>query len=189
MRQLTEIDREIAEVKAQLKNVEGTPTEIYTRIVGYYRSLKNWNRGKREEYGIRRTYETEPSSAEAAPRAPLTPRRSLAQPIEQPTQPAEFTLRTAEIPVGAPAFDSAGTETPEYLYFFRQDCPNCKPVRTLLTDLDERGRAVDVDTDQGMKLAMDYQILSTPTVVFLDREGQEARRATAVKDIREAMAV
>ena len=165
MRQLTEIDREIADVKAQLNDVQGTPTEIYTRIVGYYRSLKNWNRGKREEYGVRRTYETELSSAEATPRAPLTPRRSLAQPMEQATEPAE------------------------YIYFFRQECPNCKPVRTLLKDLDERGRAVDVDTDEGMQLAVEFQILSTPTVVFLNRDGREARRATAVQDIREAMAV
>jgi thiol-disulfide isomerase/thioredoxin len=179
MRQLTEIDREIAEVKAQLKDVEGTPTEIYTRIVGYYRSLKNWNRGKREEYGIRRTYETELSGAQATPGTLLSPAPGA----------AELSVQPAAISVPAPALDSTGEETPEYLYFFRQDCPNCKPVRTLLTDLEERGRAVDVDTDLGMQLAMDFQILSTPTVVFLDREGQEARRATAVEDIREAMAV
>lgn len=175
MRQLTEIDREIADVKAQLTNVEGTPTEIYTRIVGYYRSLKNWNRGKREEYGYRRTYETELSGAEAAPGALLG---------AGPAAPAP-----AEIPAPALAFISAEDAAPDYLYFFRQDCPNCKPVRTLLTDLEERGRAVDVDTDMGMQLAMEFQILSTPTVVFLDSEGHEARRATAVNDIREAMAV
>ncbi len=182
MRQLTEIDREIADVKAQLNDVQGTPTEIYTRIVGYYRSLKNWNRGKREEYGVRRTYETELSSAEATPRAPLTPRRSLAQPIEQATE-------LAKISVQVPALVSTGNENPDYLYFFRQECPNCKPVRTLLKDLDERGRAVDVDTDEGMQLAVEFQILSTPTVVFLNEEGRENRRATAVQDIREAMAV
>ena len=44
------IDREIAEKREQLQNAKGTETEIYTRIVGYYRSLKNWNIGKRDEY-------------------------------------------------------------------------------------------------------------------------------------------
>lgn len=182
MRQLTEIDREIAETKAELESVEGRPTEIYTRIVGYYRSLKNWNRGKREEYGIRRTYDMEVPDAEATPEAPVSARRSIAKPMAQPAQPAETSVQ-------APPFDSIEKEDPAYLYFFRQECPNCKPVRTLLKDLDERGRAVDVDTDQGMKLAMEFQILSTPTVVFLDEEGRENRRATAVQDIREAMAV
>lgn len=30
------------------------PTEIYSRIVGYYRPLQNWNKGKAEEYTQRR---------------------------------------------------------------------------------------------------------------------------------------
>jgi ribonucleoside-triphosphate reductase len=173
MRQLTEIDREIAEIKEQLKNVEGTPTEIYTRIVGYYRSLKNWNRGKREEYGIRRTFAPESSGAPAAAHAAVE--------IDRETAPA--VVRDTALERGADA------GAPDYLYFFRQDCPNCKPVRMLLTDLEERGQAVDVDTDEGMELAMQYQILATPTVIFVDGEGREERRATAVQDIREAMAV
>lgn len=174
MRQLTEIDREIAEVKDQLKNVEGTPTEIYTRIVGYYRSLKNWNRGKREEYGIRRTFE--PAAAGTPAPARITP-----APAAEATAANGKNHKLAELP-----FEG---RSPDYLYFFRQDCPNCKPVRTLLTDLEERGRAVDVDTEEGMQLAMDFQILATPTVIFLDQDGRENRRATAVQDIREAMAV
>ncbi len=47
---LEEIDLEIAKKKRELESVEGSPCEVYTRIVGYYRSLKNWNPGKREEY-------------------------------------------------------------------------------------------------------------------------------------------
>ena len=34
----------------------GNETEIYSRIVGYYRPVKNWNKGKREEYSHRKTY-------------------------------------------------------------------------------------------------------------------------------------
>jgi hypothetical protein len=36
--------------------VQGTQTEVYTRIVGYYRSVKNWNLGKKEEYKHRVTF-------------------------------------------------------------------------------------------------------------------------------------
>ena len=50
------IDKEIAALKEELANVTGTPTEVYTRIVGYYRSVNNWNKGKREEYNIRTEY-------------------------------------------------------------------------------------------------------------------------------------
>jgi len=33
------------------------PTEVYSRIVGYYRPVQNWNEGKKQEYGDRNTYE------------------------------------------------------------------------------------------------------------------------------------
>lgn len=34
----------------------GEETEVYTRIVGYYRPVKNWNKGKKSEYKDRETY-------------------------------------------------------------------------------------------------------------------------------------
>jgi anaerobic ribonucleoside-triphosphate reductase len=32
------------------------PTEIYSRVVGYYRPVNQWNKGKQEEFSERRTY-------------------------------------------------------------------------------------------------------------------------------------
>lgn len=29
------------------------PAEVYSRVVGYYRPVQDWNRGKKEEYGDR----------------------------------------------------------------------------------------------------------------------------------------
>lgn len=34
----------------------GQPTEVYSRIVGYFRSVKLWNKGKRQEFSDRRTF-------------------------------------------------------------------------------------------------------------------------------------
>lgn len=34
----------------------GQKTEIYSRVVGYYRPIQNWNRGKREEFAHRKTF-------------------------------------------------------------------------------------------------------------------------------------
>ena len=45
-RTLEQIEKEIADVKKELENVHGTETEVYARIVGYYRAIKNWNKGK-----------------------------------------------------------------------------------------------------------------------------------------------
>ncbi|MDP8255822.1 MAG: anaerobic ribonucleoside-triphosphate reductase [Candidatus Alcyoniella australis] len=32
-------------------------TEVYSRVVGYYRPVQQWNKGKREEYNQRKTYQ------------------------------------------------------------------------------------------------------------------------------------
>ena len=33
------------------------PCEVYSRIVGYYRPIRNWNKGKRQEFVERKTYQ------------------------------------------------------------------------------------------------------------------------------------
>jgi anaerobic ribonucleoside-triphosphate reductase len=33
------------------------PTEVYSRIVGYYRPVQHWNTGKQQEFTERNTYE------------------------------------------------------------------------------------------------------------------------------------
>ncbi len=33
------------------------PTEVYSRVVGYYRPVQHWNTGKQQEFGERNTYE------------------------------------------------------------------------------------------------------------------------------------
>lgn len=32
------------------------PVEVYSRVVGYFRPVNQWNKGKKEEFGDRRTY-------------------------------------------------------------------------------------------------------------------------------------
>jgi len=53
---LRDIEAEIAAKKKELSEVVGTTTEVYTRIVGYYRPLKNWNPGKMSEYKDRKVF-------------------------------------------------------------------------------------------------------------------------------------
>ena len=55
-RTLEQIEQEIAETKAALQNVHGTETEVYARIVGYYRAVKHWNKGKRDEFDQRKMF-------------------------------------------------------------------------------------------------------------------------------------
>ena len=70
MRNLEDIERDLAAAREALSSVEGTPAEVYSRIVGYYRSVRNWNLGKREEYGERRLYRISNAGVNAAAPSP-----------------------------------------------------------------------------------------------------------------------
>jgi anaerobic ribonucleoside-triphosphate reductase-like protein len=168
MQRTEEIQGRIGELENELANVEGTKTEIYTRIVGYYRSLKNWNRGKREEYDHRVTFR----SASAG-----TPGANMPEPMVS-------VLAAPEASAAEPSPDTAQSAIQSYAYFFRQTCPNCPPVRTYVENLALDGQMVDVDTGEGMAQAVEHQILSTPTVILMDKNGDPVAQAGSVDQLR-----
>ena len=51
------------EIPSTLGRIETTqsdrviPTEVYSRVVGYYRPVQNWNHGKKQEFRERNTYD------------------------------------------------------------------------------------------------------------------------------------
>ena len=49
MKTIQQINKQITQLKQKLKTVQGRPCEVYTRIVGYYRPVKNWNKGQDEQ--------------------------------------------------------------------------------------------------------------------------------------------
>ena len=38
------------------------PVEVYSRVVGYFRPVNQWNKGKKEEFSERQTYIFQPDS-------------------------------------------------------------------------------------------------------------------------------
>lgn len=54
-----ELKGKIADLKAKLKDVHGSKCEVFSRVVGYMRPVQNWNKGKKEEYALRKTYNVE----------------------------------------------------------------------------------------------------------------------------------
>ncbi len=42
--------------KVEKKKEMKVPTEIYSRVVGYYRPVQNWNHGKKEEFKERESF-------------------------------------------------------------------------------------------------------------------------------------
>lgn len=48
----------IPRLEEELKNFKVHECEVYSRIVGYFRPVQQWNNGKQEEYGHRETFES-----------------------------------------------------------------------------------------------------------------------------------
>lgn len=47
-----------------MEKVKAVKTEIYSRVVGYYRPVQDWNRGKQEEFSLREYIDIEPEEKE-----------------------------------------------------------------------------------------------------------------------------
>jgi ribonucleoside-triphosphate reductase len=158
MRTLEEVEHDLARARKDLESVEGTPAEVYSRIVGYYRSVRNWNRGKREEYGERRLYDL--------PRLDKSGRAA--------------TPATAE---SVDECSGAAGESARVLLFWRPACPACPSAKEAAGRLGIPVDLVNADTETGFAEAMRRNVRATPTAIFLSPEGTEIGRAQDPRSI------
>jgi hypothetical protein len=173
------IEARIAELRGELARAEGTTTEVYSRIVGYYRSVRNWNAGKRQEYGERLVFRfPEESSAAVAAET----RIESAQEAAEPRARASDDVRAAVVaaPNGALVRDGI-------LVFTKEHCPNCPPVKNLVVSSGIKAVFIDAEGEEGLALARDHGIMSTPTVLGFDAEGRESFRAFDAKGLRDRL--
>ena len=124
------IEKEITRLKEELNTVQGVETEVYSRIVGYYRSVRNWNLGKQGEYKDRVTF------------SKLTGRKINDQKEQSYRDPQN------------PDQDSFWS----YSFFYRNTCPNCPPMKEALKNLELKARSFNVDTEEGMEEASQLNI-------------------------------
>ena len=83
----------------------GEPSEVYSRITGYYRPVQNWNVGKTQEYKARKEYN-----------------------MEKSTEPNP-------VKSAAPAAEEKGcTDCEKTLLFTTATCPNCRIAIKMLDD-------------------------------------------------------
>ncbi len=158
--EITAIDQEITRLKEKINTVQGQETEVYSRIVGYYRSVRNWNLGKQGEYKDRVTFSR------------LTG-REIREELSEPSREAS----TDEI--------SDNSTFWSYSFFYRNTCPNCPPMKEALEGVELTSRSFNVDTEAGMEEASALSIFSAPTVVFFDKNGSELYRTGNPKEVNE----
>jgi ribonucleoside-triphosphate reductase len=168
MRNLEAIESELAVTKEALSGVKGTPAEVYSRIVGYYRSVRNWNKGKREEYGQRVMF------------LPDSSLLATCMPNAQDEQASGAEVSTAS---GFAGVQAGYEEDSRILLFVRPACPACPPAKAAAGRLGIPLELYDADTDEGLAEAVRYQVLSTPMAILLSPNGKELGRAGDAKAI------
>jgi len=128
----------------------GSEAEVYTRIVGYYRPVQNWNKGKKEEYKERTEFVSDGTPLEiAAPSLAINAQLG-----------ASVNANTV----------SKKTKIQAYKFFYSDTCPNCPPVKDYITKLEVAGEIYNASTREGLQEAQKYNIFSVPTVLLMDNQ-------------------
>lgn len=188
---VADIDARIEELTEELSNVKGTQTEIYSRIVGYYRSVKNWNRGKREEWGIRTSFvPTEAEVSSTVVKEESKESLSDDNQMEVSNDSIHVESESNEAAVQDETndgllFDVEPAKPSSFSFFFREQCPNCPPVKDFLHELSFDGNWINVDSQEGLDQAVKMNVYTAPTVIFFDSEGHEIFRADNILSLRE----
>ena len=163
MKTKNEILQEIETLKQQLKDVKGTTTEVYTRIVGYYRAVQNWNLGKKAEYEDRIEFNVK---KEAATQDEVT--------VELTQAKSDFTPEPAE-EISIMVNDKGLIK--KYKLFYSDNCPGCPPVKNYLKQVPMVGEEINAGTREGFEEAIRNNITGTPTVLFLNDAGEIVDKA------------
>ncbi len=116
-------------------------TEIYSRITGYYRPLKNWNDGKKAEFDTRLEYD-------------VTREAEVSKNVEVKPE-AKNEVVTELMKEVLPGKD--------YLLFTTKTCPNCRLVKVALDD--KNVKYTVIDAEENVELSKKYNIKTVPTLI------------------------
>ena len=122
----------------------GAETEVYSRITGYYRPVKNFNDGKAQEFKDRKEYVVERS---------ILKRHGA-----------------VNVPESVGAVKSGATEQ-EIMLFATRTCPNCKMAERFLNEAGISYKKVLADEEPAM--VEFYDVRQAPTLVVKGGEGFE----------------
>lgn len=138
--------------------------EVYSRITGYYRPVRNWNDGKLQEYKNRKVYRIDPGEFPDQKRAAAA---KAADPLMAATA-AGIASGAAEalaaaVPEAAGAVQTAG-ESSSRLLFTTKTCPNCRVAKEILKGTEYE----TILADEHPEMAERYGVALAPTLVVTD---------------------
>lgn len=124
----------------------GEETEVYSRITGYYRPVKNWNDGKAQEFRERKVYDVFDSGSRMKQKAAVKKEA-----------------------VSASISGEAGEDGIKAILFTTKTCPNC---RIATKSLEKAHISYElVDAEENEELVKKYGVMQAPTLVVVDEGG------------------
>ena len=135
----------------------GKPTEVYSRVTGYYRAVQNFNDGKAHEFKDRKEYKFDSNT--------------LSTPTENECESCktDFTELPAQVEEETSVGDAVRSilaDTRKPMLFTTATCPNCKMAKKFIS---EAGFDCDVLlAEENQELVKLYEITSAPTLVVFD---------------------
>jgi ribonucleoside-triphosphate reductase len=115
----------------------GRPTEVYSRITGYYRPVKNWNDGKAQEFKDRKTYDINDHED------PNCDHKTCYCGNEKKEAPT----------------------VKELMLFTSPTCPNCKMAKMMLDKEGVSYHNIEISADANKQTAIAYGITKAPTLL------------------------
>lgn len=130
----------------------GEETEVYSRITGYYRPVKNWNDGKTQEFKDRKVYNISNST------------------LNIKTHEAKKAEGEVKVPGGEP----------RTLLFTTKTCPNCRIATKSLEQANISYEIIDAEENE--ELVQKYGVMQAPTLIVVDEDGvQKMANASNIK--------
>ena len=148
----------------------GNATEVYSRITGYYRPVRNWNDGKSSEFENRKTYE---------PEELFTVNRNLLEEtgVEMPRVGTQTLGRANRV-----ESPKSNSDAEKVILVTTKTCPNCQAAKNYLNQAGIEYDVILADEADGAEIAVQYSISSAPTLIV--KSGEEAELYRNVSNIR-----
>ena len=148
----------------------GKATEVYSRITGYYRPVRNWNDGKSSEFENRKTYE---------PEELFSVNRNLLEEagVDEPRVGTQTLGRANR--VEAPKSNS---DAEKVILVTTKACPNCQAAKNYLNQAGIEYDVILADEADGAEIAVQYNVSAAPTLIV--QSGEEAELYSNVSNIR-----
>lgn len=148
----------------------GNTTEVYSRITGYYRPVRNWNDGKSSEFENRKTYE---------PEELFSINRNLLDEagVDLPRVGTQTLGRASEVTTA-----TSKPDTDKLILVTTKTCPNCQAAKNYLNQAGIEYDVILADEADGAEIAGQYNISAAPTLIV--QSGEEAELYSNVSNIR-----